>query len=467
MSVTTAGPAAVRRRLGLPMVVLAVAQLVISLDHSIVYVALPQIGASLGFVDHDLQWVVSAYVVATGGFLLLGGRAADLLGRRRMFVVATSVYGLASLVGGLAQSPGVLLCVRAAQGLGGALLFPATLALINTTYAEGPSRNRALALWGAAGAGGLCLGSLLGGALVHSYGWPSVFLVNVPVALALAVLGRFLFAVDPVPDRRRRFDVAGSLTATAGLTSLVFLLVYAPAVGWTRPAALIAGTLALLSLFLLVVIEARTPDPLLPVRLLRHRGLAAAAALAALFSATFSSLPYFLTLYFQTVRGYDALATGLCFLLPALVVAAGTQAGAPAVSRFGVRPLLAGGLGAGAAGTLALVPAVSAQSLYGALVPGIVLTSLGQGAVWTALWIAAARGISPGDQGMASGIASTSLQVGGAVGLALLVAAASGIGAESSIPVLVDGMRVALLLTSGALTLGMLLLFVPRSRAAA
>lgn len=466
MSVTTAGPVAVRRRLGLPMVVLAMAQLVISLDHSIVYVALPQIGASLGFLDHDLQWVVSAYVVATGGFLLLGGRAADLLGRRRMFLVATSVYALASLVGGFAQSPGVLLSVRAAQGIGGSLLFPATLSLINTTYPEGPLRNRALALWGAAGAGGLCLGSLLGGALVHSYGWPSVFLVNVPVALALAVLGWFLFAVDPVSDRRRRFDVAGSLTATAGLTSLVFLLVYAPATGWTRPAALSAGALALFSLLLFVVIEARTSDPLMPVRLLRHRGLAA-AALAALFSATFSSLPYFLTLYFQTVRGYDALATGLCFLVPALVVAAGTQAGAPAVSRFGVRRLLAGGLGAGAVGTLALVPAVSAQGPYAALLPGIVLMSLGQGAFWTALWIAAARGISPGDQGMASGIASTSLQMGGAVGLAVLVAAASGIGAESSIPALVDGMKVALLLTSGALALGMLLIVVPRSRAAA
>ncbi|MFJ1830854.1 MFS transporter, partial [Streptomyces sp. NPDC088178] len=210
MSATAAEPTAGRRRLGLPMVVLALAQLVISLDYSIVYVALPEIGAGLGFSDHDLQWVVSAYVVTTGGFLLLGGRAADLLGRRRMFVLATAIYAASSMIGGLAQSPGVLLAVRAAQGIGGSLLFPATLSLINTTYAEGPVRNRALAIWGAAGAGGLCFGSLLGGVLVHAYGWPSVFLVNVPVALALAVLGRLLFPADPPRDRTRRFDAAGA-----------------------------------------------------------------------------------------------------------------------------------------------------------------------------------------------------------------------------------------------------------------
>ncbi|MFG3407418.1 MFS transporter [Streptomyces sp. NPDC048142] len=462
MPATAAESTAARQRLGLPVVVLALAQLVISLDYSIVYVALPEIGAGLGFSDHDLQWVVSAYVVTTGGFLLLGGRAADLLGRRRMFVLATAIYAASSLAGGLAESPGVLLAVRAAQGTGGSLLFPATLSLINTTYAEGPVRNRALAIWGAAGAGGLCFGSLLGGVLVHGFGWPSVFLVNVPVALALAVLGRLLFAADPPRDRTRRFDAAGALTATAGLTLTVFLLVYAPAAGWTRPAALAAGAAGLLCLVLFAVIEGRARDPLMPVRLFRHRGLVAATGVAALFSATFSSLPYFLTLYFQAVRGYDAFVTGLCFLLPALVVAAGTQAGAPAVTRFGMRRLLVGGLGAAAAGALALVPAVSAGGSYASLLPGVVLMSLGQGAAWTALWIAAAAGVAPDEQGIASGIASTSLQVGGAVGLALLVAAAAGIGQESSVPALLDGIRTALLAMSGALALGALAALVVR-----
>ncbi|MEU3215571.1 MFS transporter [Streptomyces sp. NPDC006971] len=462
MSATAAEHTAARRPLGLPVVVLALAQLVISLDYSIVYVALPDIGAGLGFSDHDLQWVVSAYVVTTGGFLLLGGRAADLLGRRRMFVLATAIYALSSLIGGLAQSPGVLLAVRAAQGIGGSLLFPATLSLINTTYAEGPVRNRALAIWGAAGAGGLCFGSLLGGVLVHGRGWPSVFLVNVPVALALAVFGRLLFAADPPRDRTRRFDAAGALAATAGLTLLVFLLVYAPAAGWTRPAALAAGAAGILCLVLFAAIEVRAHDPLMPVRLFRHQGLVAATGVAALFSATFSSLPYFLTLYFQAVRGYDAFVTGLCFLLPAVVVAVGTQAGARAVALFGMRRLLVGGLGAGAVGALALVPAVAANGSYPALLPGIVLMSVGQGAAWTALWIAAASGVAPGDQGIASGIASTFLQVGGAVGLALLVAAASCIGQESSVPALVDGIRTALLLTSGSLALGSLAALVIR-----
>ncbi|MEV5205267.1 MFS transporter [Streptomyces sp. NPDC053720] len=462
MSATAAEHTAARRPLGLPVVVLALAQLVISLDYSIVYVALPGIGTALGFSDHDLQWVVSAYVVTTGGFLLLGGRAADLLGRRRMFVLATAIYALSSLLGGLAQSPGALLAVRAAQGIGGSLLFPATLALINTTYAEGPVRNRALAIWGAAGAGGLCFGSLLGGVLVHGYGWPSVFLVNVPVALALAVLGRLLFAADPPRDRTRRFDAAGALAATAGLTLLVFLLVYAPVAGWTRPAAVVAGAAGILCLVLFAFIEVRAHDPLMPVRLFRHRGLVAATGVAALFSATFSALPYFLTLYFQAVRGYDAFVTGLCFLLPAVVVAVGTQVGARAVALFGMRRLLVGGLGLGAVGALALVPGVAANGSYPALLPGIVLMSVGQGAAWTALWIAVASGVAPADQGIASGTASTSLQVGGAVGLALLVAAASGIGQESSATALVDGIRTALLLTSGSLALGSLAALVIR-----
>ncbi|MFJ1830855.1 MFS transporter, partial [Streptomyces sp. NPDC088178] len=244
------------------------------------------------------------------------------------------------------------------------------------------------------------------------------------------------------------------LTATAGLTLLVSLLVYAPATGWTRPASLVAAAAGFVSLVLFAVVERRATDPLMPVRLFRHRGLVLATAMAALFSATFSSLPYFLTLYFQAVRGYDAFVTGLCFLVPAVVVAAGTQAGPPAVARFGARRLLVGGLAAGAVGALALVPAVAADGSYLSLLPGIVLVSLGQGSAWTALWIAAASGVAPGDQGIASGIASTSLQVGGAVGLALLVAAASGIGQQSSASDLLDGIRTALFAMAGALALG-------------
>lgn len=424
MSALKAPPAPSRQRLGLSLFVLATAQLVIALDFNVVYVALPSIGSGLGFSAQDLQWVVSAYVVATAGFLLLGGRTTDLLGRRRVFVIAALLYAGSSLVGGVAGSATVLVAVRAIQGIGGALLFPATLSLINTLFDEGPARNRALAVWGAAGAGGLCFGSLLGGVLVDAFGWPAVFFVNVPLAVLIAVAGWTLFPADEVRGRRREFDLSGALTATGGITLLVFVLVHAPEAGWGSASVLgcSAASVALLAAF--AVIETRTRDPLTPARLFGHRSLVAAMALTAVFSATFSSLPYFLTLYFQTVRGYSALQTGLAFLVPALVVAAGTKVGERAVGAIGMKKTLLGSLLLGASGAALLALGLTADGSYARVLPGIVLLSLGQGAGWTAMWIAAATGVAPGDQGVASGLASTTLQVGGAVGLAVLVAVA-------------------------------------------
>ncbi|MFI1766208.1 MFS transporter [Streptomyces sp. NPDC020800] len=438
----------------LSLLVLALAQLVIALDYNIVYVALPGIGAGLGFSEHDLQWVVSAYVVTTGGFLLLGGRTADLLGRRRTFVAAALIYAGSSLVGGFAQAPGTLLAVRAVQGLGGSLLFPATLALINTIYAEGPQRNRALAVWGAAGAGGLCFGSLLGGVLVEAFGWPSVFFVNVPVAGALAWAGRALFPPDAPRTGPRRFDLTGALTGTGGLTLLVFLLVHAPEAGWSSPSVLASALLAPVLLTLFAVVETRARNPLVPTRLFRHRGLVTAMAVTAVYSATFSSLPYFLTLYFQTVRGYSAFATGLAFLVPALVVAGGTQAGERAVAAVGVRRMLAGGMTLGATGAAALGLALTRHGSYPLLLPGIVLLGLGQGAVWTGMWIAAAAGVAPEDQGVASGLASTSLQVGSAVGLAVLVALAGAAGPDPADGASPAGLRAAVFAIAAAIACG-------------
>ncbi|MFE0678099.1 MFS transporter [Streptomyces sp. NPDC058867] len=464
MSVTEPSRAAHRGRLGIPLLVLALAQLVIALDFNIVYVALPDMGEQLGFSDRHLQWVVSAYVVSTGGFLLLGGRAADLLGRRRMFVTAALLYAGSSLVGGTAQEPWVLIAVRAVQGIGGALLFPATLALISTLYEEGPLRNRALALWGAAGAGGLCFGSLLGGVLVDAFGWPAVFLVNVPVAAGLALAGHRLFPADRARDRTRRFDIAGALSATGGLTLLVFLLVHAPAAGWLSGGALASAAGALVLLAVFAAVESRSGDPLLPGRMLAHRGLLAAMGLTALYSAAFSSLPYFLTLYFQRVHGYSALATGFAFLLPAVVVALGTQAGERTVAALGTRRMLAGGLMLGAVGSVALVLGLGTDRGYAALLPGIVLLGIGQGAAWTGMWIAASSGIAPEDQGLASGMASTTLQVGGAVGLAVLVAVAGGIGQQTDVRALLDGIRVAVLVMAAALGCGALATLTLRQR---
>ncbi|WP_328491593.1 MFS transporter [Streptomyces sp. NBC_00414] len=439
----------------LSLLVLALAQLVIALDYNIVYVALPEIGADLGFAAHDLQWVVSAYVVTTGGFLLLGGRAADLLGRRRTFAAAALVYAGSSLVGGFAESPGALIAVRALQGIGGSLLFPATLSLINTIYAEGAARNRALAVWGAAGAGGLCFGSLLGGVLVEAFGWHSVFLVNVPVAAGIAWAGWKLFPPDPRRTGTRQFDVTGALAATAGVTLLVFLLVNAPEAGWTSPLTMASAVLSLVFLTLFAAVEKRSLNPLVPLRLFAHRGLVFAMAVTALYSATFSSLPYFLTLYFQTVRGYSAWTTGLAFLLPAVVTAIGTQIGERAVAAVGVRRMLAGGMALGATGAACLGLALSAGGPYPLLLPGIVLLGLGQGATWTGMWIVAASGVAPEDQGVASGMASTSLQVGGAVGLALLVALAGAVvqGPSGELA----GIRVAVFAIAAGMGCGVLL----------
>ncbi|MFJ6987303.1 MULTISPECIES: MFS transporter [unclassified Streptomyces] len=441
-------------RARLTLLVLALAQLVIALDYNIVYVALPDMGDDLGFAPHDLQWVVSAYVVTTGGFLLLGGRTADLLGRRRAFVVAALLYAGSSLVGGVSPSAGVLVAARAVQGLGGALLFPATLALINTLYAEGPARNRALAVWGAAGAGGLCFGSLLGGVLVETFGWPSVFFVNVPLAAALAWAALRLFPADAPRTSARGFDVAGALTGTGGITLLVFLLVHAPAAGWTSPSAVLSAAAAAALLTVFALVETRSRDPLLPSRLLAHRPLLAATGVTALYGATFSALPYFMTLYFRTVREYSALVTGLAFLVPALVSALGTQAGERAVARVGVRRMLAGGMALGSAGAAALGLALTADGSYPLLLPGIVLLGIGQGAAWTGMWIVAASGVDAHDQGIASGLASTTLQVGGAVGLALLVAVSGSVAQGPSDGAVLTGLRAAVLTVAVALGCG-------------
>ncbi|MFI6350385.1 MFS transporter [Streptomyces sp. NPDC050560] len=448
----------VRSRLVRPLAVLALAQLIISLDYNVVYVALPTIGDRLGFAASDLQWVVNAYVVATGGFLLLGGRATDLLGRRRMFLAGALGYAISSLVGALAWAPGVLVAVRAVQGLAGSLLFPATLSLVNTLHAEGPERHRALAIWGAAGAGGLSFGSLLGGVLVAGFGWPAVFFVNVPLAVSAAFGGLLLFPADGPGDGTRRLDVPGAVTGTAGVTLLVFLLVRVPDAGWNDASVPVAAALAGVLLGVFVAVEHRFRDPLVPSRLFAHRGLTVALGVTALFSATFSALPYFLTRYFQGLRGYGAFATGLAFLLPSFVVAAGTRWGARVLAGRGAGWLLAGGLALGALGSAALALCLTAEGSYVRLVPGIVLLGLGQGAVWTGMWVTASLGVAPGDQGVASGLASTSLQVGGAVGLAALVAA---FGGDASL----SGVRGAVLTIAVALGCGAVATAAVRHRA--
>ncbi|MBB6671565.1 MFS transporter [Cohnella nanjingensis] len=458
-----------RRFLGLSLALLAFAQLIYALDINIVFVALPEIGRGLGFTEQSLQWVVSAYTIFCGGFMLLGGRAADLAGQRRMFVFALTLYAVASLLGGLAWSTAAIIVARAIQGIGGALLFPATLSLLNRLFEEGPRRNRALAVWGGAGASGLTLGALLGGLLTQAFGWEAVFYVNVPLAGIIAIAALFFIPRDQPRTSRRSFDLPGALTVTAGATLLVYVLVQGPENGWGSTSILVSAILAVVFLGLFVRIELRSADPLMPMRLFRNRSLVAGMSITFIFMGTFGALPYFLTVFFQRVHGFSALQTGLAFLVPSLAIAAGTQLGERLSTRLATRSSLLIGHGIGIVGTALIPLGIYAGGSYLAIVPGLVLSGIGQGIVWTGMWIAASTGISEEEQGIASGMASTTLNIGNAIGLALLIAVANaGVHTQTGAMLLraiSSGERTAVYLAAAGIALGLLVAFaLPRGR---
>ncbi|MFI0444273.1 MFS transporter [Actinomadura sp. 6N118] len=462
-------PGGAKRRLGWTLALLALAQLIYALDLNIVFVALPEIGADLGFPGQTQQLVVSAYVVFAGGFLLLGGRAADLLGRRRMFVLALALYAVSSLAGGLAGDPGLIITARAIQGIGGALLLPSTLSLINTLFAEGPQRNRALAVWGGAGASGLTIGALLGGVLTENFGWPAVFFVNVPLAGLVALAALFVIPRDPAQSVRRKFDLPGASSVTAGSTLLVFGLVEGPELGWGDPLVIGALVLAVVLLAVFTIVEARSADPLMPFRLFRNRSLTVGMAVTFIYMATFGVLPYFLTVLMQSVHGYSALQTGLAFLIPSIAIATGTQLGERLTTRIGTRSTLQIGFAIGVIGTTGLAFGFDSDAGYGLLVPGLLVSGIGQGIVWTAMWIAAATGTPNHEQGVANGIASTTLNIGNAIGLAVFTVIAD-IGTEDKTG---EALRVAtaegefvvvILTAAGMLAAGLLVTFTLRRR---
>lgn len=414
-------------RSGLRLSLLAFAAFIISIDYNIVYVALPDIGRELGFTAQSLQWVVSAYAVGFGGFLLLGGRAVDRLGARRMFILGLAVFGLSSLAGGLAADAGVLVAARVVQGLGGALLFPATLALINTRFAVGPERNRALGLWGVAGSTGAVVGPMAGGLITNFLGWEWVFFVNVPLTLAAGFAALRVLAVDPAPaGARGGFDLPGALVATAGSTLVVFGLASGPEAGWgsARGAGSMALGAALLGGFLLI--ERRTRDPLVPPRMLRVRSLVTAMALIFLFMGTVNTMHYLFFVNVQDGLGYSALEAGLAFLPMSLLAIVGAGKLLPALlGRFGLRTaLFTGVLGAGLS-MAAVAAGMSADGSYWALLPGISFLGLFAGMAYPMVFLASGAEVSAGEQGVASALASTAQQIGGAVGLAALVAVAN------------------------------------------
>ncbi|MFE9636383.1 MFS transporter [Streptomyces sp. NPDC006463] len=439
------------------LTLLSFAMLIVSLDQYIVVVALPDIARDLGYSAQTLQTVISAYAVASAGFLLFGGRAADLLGRRRILATGLALYAGAALAGGLATSSGVLLAARAFQGLGGALVFPTTLALINTTFAEGRARNRALGIWGGSGAAGLVIGVLLGGLLTQAFGWEAVFLVNVVLAGPALLLAFVVIPRDGERERGRKFDLPGALSVTLGVTLIVFALVEGPAMGWLSPGILVSAAAGLLLLGAFVVIERHSDDPLMPPGLLSNPNLITGVVIAFMFMATFGSVLYFLSLYFQEILDYDALQTGVGFLIPTAVVVAGSTTAGQLVTWFGLRRTLAAALAVGALGAVALGLAISPNGTYIELIPGLVALSIGDGVVFTTVFIAAATGVPDREQGIASGIASTGSGAGAAVGLAILVLVANaglvGLSGEQLRVAVADGIRTTLFVVAGGIVL--------------
>lgn len=447
---------------GFTLALLAFAMLIIAVDFNIVFVALPEIGRELGFTTRNLQWVVSAYAVTWGGFLLLGGRTVDRLGPRRMFILAMVLYSISSLAGGLARDVEMLIGARAVQGVGAAVLFPAVLALININFAEGRERNRAMAVWGAAASSGLIVGSTAGGLLTHLMGWPWVFFVNVPLALSAVVAAWWLLGRDPRFIGAGGFDISGALLATAGSTAVVFGLISGPDTGWgsiRSAGALMVGTL-LLVIFLGV--ERRDANVLMPPRLFRHRSLVVAIGLVVVFMTAINFLHYSFFIQLQNGLGYDPLRAGLAFLPISIGGLVGSSKALPAIlDRWGLRAaLFVGTLGLG--GSMAgLAPTLSPDGTYWLMLPSTLLWGLSAGVVYSAIFLAAGSGVTSTEHGVASATVSTTQQIGGAVGLAVLVAVASAGSATHSTQVteLAGGLRTSMWLGAAVVVAGAFLAF--------
>ena len=445
------------------LALIVTAQFMVVLDVAIVNVALPSIKSDLHFSQSSLQWVITAYAILFGGALLLGGRLADLLGRRRLFVVGLGVFAASSLLCGLAWSAGSLIAFRGMQGLGGALLAPAALSLLMTTFAEGRERNRALGIYGAASGSGAAVGVLLGGVLTSYTSWSWIFFINVPVAAAAIALAPRLLGESRAPFAHRHFDFPGAASITAGLMLLVYGLTRATTDGWTAPATLglIGGAVGLVAAF--VAIEARSPAPLLPLRIFRLPALASAnTAMTIVGAVTFSEF-FLLTLYLQDVLHYSAVESGVAFSAFALTVVVTSNLAQMVVRRIGVRATLTTGLLVSATSVAMLTRLPVEGQYFWDVFPAFVLGGAGLGLTFVPVTIASLSGVSRADAGVASGLVNTSRQIGGAIGLAAAstIAATSTSHYLSSHPTLTSssaaaldhGFQTALLVLTGLLLL--------------
>ena len=407
------------------LAVTVAAQFMVIVDVSVVNVALPAIKHDLHFSQDNLQWVITAYAILFGGTLLLGGRLADLLGRRRLFMAGVAVFTVGSLLSGLAWSAGALIVTRALQGLGGALLAPAALSIIVTTFREGRDRNRALGVMGAASGSGGAVGVLLGGILTSDLSWSWIFFVNLPVGVAVLAVSPRLLSESRAELSHRHFDVAGAVSITAGMMVLVYAITRASQHGWRSglTVGLLAAAAALIVAF--VAIEARSPAPLLPLRIFRARTLSAANATSAMVGAAAFGQFFLLALYLQQVLGYSAVKTGVAFIAITVTIVLLSNLAQSLTTRLGARPVLSAGLLLTAAGGALYARVPAGGHYFWDVFPGLIVSGVGLAFTFVPVVIAGLTGVQPADAGVASGLLNTSRQIGGAIGLAAVTTIAS------------------------------------------
>ena len=455
------------------LVLVCLAQFMVILDATIVNIALPTIQEDLHFSQADLQWVVNSYTLLFGGFLLLGGRAADILGRKRIFIAGTIVFSVASLLNGLATSSEMLIAFRALQGLGGALVSPAALSIITTTFPEGPERTKALGVWSAIAAGGGAVGLLLGGILTETLSWEWIFFVNVPIGAATAILSARLIN-ESKAERAGSFDVIGAVLVTAGLIVLVYAIVKAEAFGWGSSRTLLLAALGVALLAVFVFVESRIEGPLVRLSIFKIRSLAVANVTLLLVAGGLFALFFFATLYVQQILGFTPIEAGLAFLPVTVGIGAGAGTAQVLVKKIGVRANAILGMLVAAAGLFLLSRIPVDGSYVSDLLPGLLLMSFGMGNTFVPITLIATTNVDEHDAGLASGLFNTSQQVGGALGLAVLSTLAAdktvsylqGLGhqpgPQDRAAGLVEGFQVAftsaaILVTVGAILLAVLL----------
>jgi EmrB/QacA subfamily drug resistance transporter len=449
------------RRKWLALALLSAVQFMVVLDIAIVNVALPSIKDDLGFSQENLQWVISAYALVFGGFLLLGGRAADLLGRRRIFLAGVIVFTVASFLAGMAWSEASLIGARAVQGLGAAIISPAALSILSTTFREGRERNLALGVWGAVGGFGAAAGVLLGGVLTDALSWEWIFFVNVPVGVTAFVLTPVLLS-ESRDARVKRFDIPGAVLVTGGLSALVYAITQAGQEGWLagQTVAFFAAAVVMLAGFL--AWEIRHPEPLMRLGIFQIRTVSGANVAGFIMGTAMFAMFLMLTLYMQQVLGYSAMKTGIAYLAVAGTAIVWSAVAAQLVTRVGVKPVLVAGMATLTAGLVYFTQVSVGGSYVGDLLPGFLLIGFGIGFAFVPISIAALAGIEPSEAGLASGLINTSQQIGGALGIAALSTIASSrtddaLAGGTALPTaLVDGFTAAFVAGTIIAALGVL-----------